>query len=109
MRTGKPKRQQVRATLKEYKDYGMPSSLPEFIAALQELQQENPTSSIQVELRGYHGYDGDVDAALILTGVRDETDEELAARLKAEAGQKAVRDRDEREQYERLKAKFEPK
>jgi hypothetical protein len=104
---GKPKKIVVWDTITDI-TYELEGSLEDAIDGLQELKDryESKYLSLSITIETYYApYDHDGYPKAYLKGEREETDEEYEARL---AQVQKYKDR-EREQYEKLKEKFEGK
>lgn len=84
------------------------SKFVSFFAALLQKVPEQYRDTATVEIDSVGGYEGEHHAEIIVSYERPETEAEKTARLREEAREREAATRNERGQYERLRAKFEP-
>lgn len=85
-------------------EYDLEGSIDNAIAVLQKLKNDNTDKVLRLEVVPNHYEEGN---HIELQYEAIETDEEFKERMEKEANQKMLEEKWEREEYEKLKAKYE--
>lgn len=103
----KPQRGKVTVRMALVDNYSSLETLQSIIDDVRKRMEIEPFEDVSIEYETTTGYYNDVSVEMVITGIRAETDEEYNMRLANEERARENRRDWERQEYERLKAKFE--
>jgi hypothetical protein len=97
----------VKVVLGDIERYGMPlDKLEQMIASAKQRAATENIRNIVIDIDYERGYYDSVDITAQIVGTRDETDEEFELRKRDIEQRQQMNEQQERQAYERLKAKF---